>query len=266
VTAAVPRLVDSHAHLDLEDYRADLDGVIERARAAGVARIVVVGLWRAPGSFGGTLELAARDPALFAATIGIHPHECAAVPEEDWRAMAAIAADPRVVGIGETGLDFHYDHSPRPVQEASFRRSLALARAVGKPVVVHVREADDACVRVLGEEGIPEAGGVIHCFTGDAARARAYLDLGLYLSIAGVVTFRTADDLREAVRRAPRDRVLIETDCPFLAPAPFRGKRNEPAHVARTAEQIATLWGVGVEEVGEITTENATRFFRLQRP
>lgn len=259
----MPRLVDSHAHLDLEDYQADLAGVIERARAAGLARIVVIGLWRAPGRFGNALELVSRDPGLFAATVGIHPHECASVPEEDWRAMQTMAADPRVVGIGETGLDFHYDLSPRPVQEASFRRSLAVARAAGKPVVVHVREADDACVRVLSEEGVPPAGGVIHCFTGDATRARAYLDLGLHLSIAGVVTFRTADDLREAVRRAPRDRVLIETDCPFLAPVPFRGKRNEPAYVARTAEQIASLWGVSVDEVGEITSENAARFFGM---
>ncbi len=257
-------LIDSHAHLDFEDYAADLDGVVARARAAGVARIVAVGLWRRPGDFGNALDLASRDPGLFAATVGIHPHECGAVPEEDWRAMEALAHDPRVVGVGETGLDFHYDHSPRPVQEASFRRSLAAARAAGKPVVIHVREADDACVRVLSEEGLPPAGGVIHCFTGDAARARAYLDLGLYLSIAGVVTFRTAEDLREAVRRAPRDRVLVETDCPFLAPVPFRGKRNEPAYVARTAEQVAALWGVTVEQVGEITTENARRFFGLR--
>jgi TatD DNase family protein len=259
----VPRLVDSHAHLDFEDYQGDLPAVVERARSAGVDRIVLVGLWRGPGQFGNALDLATRQPALFSATAGIHPHDCARVPEEDWAALERMAADPRVVGVGETGLDFHYDHSPRPVQEASFRRSIAVARRAGKPVVVHVREADEACARVLAEEGVPAAGGVIHCFTGDAARARAYLDLGLYLSVAGVVTFRTAGDLREAVRRAPRDRLLVETDCPFLAPVPFRGKRNEPAFVARTAEQVAELWGVSVDEVGEITTENARRLFRL---
>ncbi len=255
-------LIDSHAHLDFEDYEGDLDGVIQRAREAGLCRIVLIGLWRSPGAFGNALELAAREPDFFAATIGIHAHDCARVPEEDWRAMEALARDPRVVGVGETGLDFHYDHSPRPVQEASFRRSIVVARAVAKPVVVHVREADEACARVLGEEGIPPAGGVIHCFTGDWARARAYLDLGLYLSIAGVLTFRTADDLRDAVRRAPRDRVLVETDCPFLAPIPYRGKRNEPAYVARTAAKVAELWGVPVEEAAAITTENARRFFR----
>jgi TatD DNase family protein len=149
------------------------------------------------------------------------------------------------------------------VQEGSFRRSIAIARAAGKPLVVHVREADDACAAALREEGIPEAGGVIHCFTGDWERARAYLDLGLYLSVAGVVTFKAADDLREAVRRCPRDRLLVETDCPFLAPVPFRGKRNEPAHVARVAEKVADLWGVTVEEAARTTTENARRFFRL---
>jgi TatD DNase family protein len=259
----VPRLVDSHAHLDFDDYRAELPALVARARAAGVVRIVLVGLWRSPGQFGNALELATADPGFFSATVGVHPHECASVPEEDWAAAETLAADPRIVAVGETGLDFHYDHSPRPVQEASFRRSIAMAKSVGKPLVVHVREADDACVRILREEGVPAAGGVIHCFTGDAARASAYLDLGLHLSVAGVVTFRTADDLRDAVRRAPRDRVMIETDCPFLAPVPHRGKRNEPAWVARTAEQVAALWGMGVDEVGEITTENAIRFFRI---
>ena len=256
-------LIDSHAHLDFEDFQGDLDGVIARARDAGVCRIVLIGLWRGPGAFGNALELATREPAYFAATIGVHPHDCARVPEEDWRAMEQLARDPRVVGVGETGLDFHYDHSPREVQEASFRRSIAAARAAGKPVVVHVREADDACLRVLESEGVPEAGGVIHCFTGDWTRARAYLDLGLHLSVAGVVTFKAAEDLRDAVRKAPRDRLLVETDCPFLAPVPHRGKRNEPAYVAKTAEKVAELWGLAVEEVGEITTANAKRFFRL---
>lgn len=256
-------LVDSHAHLDLEDYAEDLDAVIGRARAAGVGRIVCVGLWRAPGSFGNALELAARDPALFSATVGVHPHECARVPEPDWALHEALAADPRVVAVGETGLDFHYDHSPRPIQEAAFRRSLAIARRAGKPAVVHVREADAACARVLREEGIPAAGGVIHCFTGDAAAARAYLDLGLHLSVAGVVTFRTAEAIRAAVRIVPRDRLLVETDCPFLAPVPHRGRRNEPAWVVETARKVAEVWGTSLEEVARATTENARRLLRL---
>ncbi|HET9595719.1 MAG TPA: TatD family hydrolase [Anaeromyxobacteraceae bacterium] len=256
-------LTDSHAHLDFADYAGDLEGVVARARAAGVGRVVLVGLWRAPGDFGNALELSTAAPDFFAPTAGIHPHECARVPEEDWRAMEAAARDPRVVAVGETGLDFHYDHSPRDVQEASFRRSIRAARQAGKPVVVHVREADEVCLRVLRDEGLPAPGGVIHCFTGDAAAARAYLDLGLLVSVAGVVTFKTADALREAVRIVPRDRLMIETDSPFLAPVPFRGKRNEPAHVAKVAEKVAELWGAPVDEVARVTSENARRFFRL---
>ena len=259
-------LIDSHAHLDLEDFAKDLDGVVARARAAGLERVVCVGLWRAPGSFGNALELAARDPGFFSATIGIHPHECAKVPEEDWARHDALARDPRVVAVGETGLDFHYDHSPRPAQEAAFRRSLAAARAAGKPVVVHVREADAVCARVLREEGVPERGGVIHCFTGDAAAARAYLDLGLFISVAGVVTFKTAEAIREAVQIVPRDRLLVETDCPFLAPIPHRGKRNEPAWVVETARKVAEVWGIPLDEVGRATTENARRLFHFPAP
>jgi TatD DNase family protein len=257
------RLIDSHAHLDSDDYAGELDQVIARARAAGLERIVCIGLWRKPGDFGNALELAARDPAFFAATIGVHPHEAARVPESDWQACEAAAREPWVVAVGETGLDFHYDHSPRHVQEGAFRRSLRIARAAGKPVVVHVREADAVCANVFRSEGIPEAGGVIHCFTGDATAARAYLDLGLYISVAGIVTFKTAEAIREAVRIVPRDRLMIETDSPFLAPIPFRGKRNEPAHVAETARKVAEVWGVPVEEVGEVTTENTRRLFRL---
>jgi TatD DNase family protein len=256
-------LIDAHAHLDHEDYAADLDGVVARAREAGLERIVCIGLWRAPGSFGDALALAARDPSFFAATVGIHPHECARVPEEDWARHDALARDPRVVAVGETGLDFHYDHSPRDAQEAAFRRSLQTARAAGKPVVVHVREADAVCARVLREEGVPEAGGVIHCFTGDAAAARAYLDLGLYISVAGVVTFRTAEPIREAVRIVPRDRLMVETDCPYLAPIPHRGKRNEPAWVVETARKVAEQWGTTLDEVAAATTANARRLFRI---
>lgn len=258
-------LVDSHAHLDFEDYEKDLDAVVERARAAGVARVVLIGLWRGPGRFGNALELVSRDRGYFAAVVGVHPHDCGRVPEEDWTTLAAMAADPRVVAIGETGLDFHYDHSPRPIQEESFRRSLAMACAVEKPVVIHIREADDACLRILREEGVPPAGGVVHCFTGDWPRAERYLEMGLHLSVSGVVTYRTATALREAVSRVPRDRLLVETDCPFLAPVPHRGKRNEPAYVARTAEQVAELWGVPVDEVGELTSANVRRLFRLER-
>jgi TatD DNase family protein len=259
-------LIDSHAHLDGEDFRDDLDAVLARAAAAGVRRIVAIGLWRAPGSFGNALELATTRPGTFSATIGIHPHECAQVPEADWAVSAALARDPRVVGVGETGLDFHYDLSPREEQESAFRRSLRIAHQAGKPVVVHVREADQAAARVLRQEGVPAAGGVIHCFTGDAAAARAYLDLGLLISVAGIVTFKTAEPIREAVRLVPRDRLLVETDSPFLAPIPLRGRRNEPANVVYTAAKVAEVWGLPVEEVAALTSANARRLFRLPGP
>jgi TatD DNase family protein len=254
-------LIDAHAHLD--GYGDDLEGVVSRARAAGLERIVCVGLWIGPGDFGNALDLATRDPSFFSATIGIHPHDCVRVPEADWREAERLSRDARVVAIGETGLDFHYDHSPRPEQEAAFRRSLRTASACGKPVVVHVREADEACARVLREEGVPAAGGVIHCFTGDAAAARVYLDLGLHVSVAGVVTFKTAEPIREAVRIVPRDRLLVETDAPYLAPIPYRGRRNEPAHVVKTAEKVAELWGASLAEVAEATAANARRLFRI---
>jgi TatD DNase family protein len=247
-------LVDSHAHLDFEDFQGDVDGVVSRAAGAGVDRIVVIGLWRSPGNFGNAVELARTRPAVFAATAGIHPHECAQVPESDWEESARLAADPAVVGVGETGLDYHYDLSPREVQRESFRRSIRIARGVEKPVVVHVREADADCAAILREEGLPAAGGVIHCFTGDWEAARIYLDLGLFISAEGI---------RDAVRRIPRDRLLVETDSPFLAPVPFRGRRNEPAHVVHVAAKVAEIWGVSPGEVAEITTGNAKRFFRL---
>jgi TatD DNase family protein len=258
----MPVLIDSHAHLDGEDYERDLDEVTARARAA-LSRVVLVGLWRKPGDFGNAAALAARHPDFFSATVGVHPHDCARVPEEDWAACERLAREPGTVAVGETGLDYHYDLSPREVQVASFRRSIRMAAAAAKPLVVHVREADADCARVLGEEGVPARGGVIHCFTGDPAAARAYLELGLHISVAGIVTFKTAEAIREAVKLVPRDRLLVETDSPYLAPIPFRGKRNEPAHVVETAKKVAELWGATLDEVARVTGENTRRLFGL---
>jgi TatD DNase family protein len=234
-----------------------------RARLNGVVRVVAIGLWRGPGDFGNALDLATRWPGFFSATVGVHPHECAAVSEGDWDRVAELARDPRVVAVGETGLDFHYDHSPREVQEGCFRRSVRLAHQVEKPLVIHVREAEALCLRVLREEGVPAAGGVIHCFTGDATAAGAYLELGLHLSVAGIVTFKTAGPIREAVRLVPGERLLVETDSPYLAPIPFRGRRNEPAHVRLVAERVAEVRGQSLQAVAALTGENARRLFRL---
>ncbi len=256
-------LIDSHAHLDGDDFAADLEATVARARAAGVARVVAVGLWRGPGDLGNALALALRWPEFFSATVGIHPHDAARAGEEDWGRIEALAADPGVVGVGETGLDFHYDLSPRDRQEAAFRRSIRIARQAARPLVIHVREAEERCLAILREEGLPAPGGVIHCFTGDAAAARAYLDLGLYVSVAGIVTFRTAGAIREAVAAVPRDRLLVETDSPYLAPVPLRGRRNEPANVRLVANQVAQIWGGTVEEVADVTGANARRLFRI---
>jgi len=254
-------LLDSHAHVDARPYAGEVDDVLARAAAAGVTKVVSIGQWHAPGDFGGAIELAAAHPGKVFATIGIHPHEVAKVPEEDWRELDRLAALPATVAVGETGLDYHYDHSPREDQRRWFAHQLVLAKRVGKPVVVHTREADDDTVAILGEAKI--GAGVIHCFTGDPDRARIYLDMGLYLSIPGVVTFKNADPLREAVRMAPLDRLLVETDCPYLAPLPHRGKRNEPAYVRLVAEKVAELKGLSLEEVAEATTRNAKTLFRL---
>jgi len=224
---------------------------------------VLVGCWRAPGDFGDALRLARERPDVFSAAVGFHPHEAAKVPEADWAVAERLARDRQVIAFGEVGLDFHYDHSPRDVQERVFRRSLQLARRAGKPAVIHVREADAECLRALREEGLPAEGGVIHCFTGDAAAAREYVALGLYVSFSGIVTFKNADAIREAVGVVPRDRLLVETDSPYLAPVPLRGRKNEPANVAHVARKIAELWGAAPEEVARVTGENVRRLFRI---
>jgi TatD DNase family protein len=252
---------DSHCHVTDAAFRDDREAVLHRASEAGVTRLVTIA--SSVSDAQDALSVARERPGVWC-TAGVHPHEAAAAGVGDIDAVRELAlAHAEVVAIGETGLDFHYDHSPRAEQEAAFRRSIRMAGGASKPLVVHVREADEACARVLREEGVPAAGGVIHCFTGDAAAARAYLDLGLLISVAGVVTFRTADAIRDAVRLVPRDRLLVETDCPFLAPVPYRGRRNEPAYVVKTAEKVAELWGASLDDVAQATTANVKRLFRI---
>lgn len=195
------------------------------------------------------------------ATVGYHPHHAADVTAEDWPHLEELARHSRVVAVGETGLDYHYDYSPRDIQQQVFRRFLALARTVGKPVVVHNRESDDDCMAILREERADEIGGVVHCFTSGWELARTALDLGMYLGFTGIVSFRNAESVHDIVRRTPLDRMLIETDSPFLAPVPRRGKRNEPAWVTHVAEAVARLKGVSVEEVAVATTRNARALY-----
>ena len=218
-------LIDAHAHLD--GY-ADRDEVIARARAAGVVHVVGVGQWREGAGMAGAqdaIRLAKTDRSFFSATAGIHPHDAARATEADFAELRRICGDPDVAAVGECGLDFHYDRSPRDVQRSVFVRQIRLAKELGKPLVVHTREADVETAEILRAELGPN-GGVIHCFTSDWTAAQRYLALGLYLSFSGVLTFRNAEPIRDAAARAPLDRIVVETDYPFLTPVPHRGKRN----------------------------------------
>jgi TatD DNase family protein len=258
----VPVLIDTHAHLDDEQFAGDLPAVLDRARAAGVAQIVAVAT-TAPSSVA-TLALAAAHPFVFA-TAGIHPNHAAEAAPGDWDAVAALAADARVAAVGETGLDRHWDYTPFPTQEDYFARQLELARRVGKPVVIHCREAEADVLRMLRDdfERHGPIRGVMHSFVGDAALAGACLAMGLHLSFAGMLTYKNAAALRETAAKLPLDRLLVETDSPYLSPVPLRGKRNEPAHVAHTAACLAGLLGVPPEALAEQTTRNARRLFGL---
>lgn len=256
-------LIDAHCHLD--DFE-DPAAVVARAGAAGVGHLIVNGLWKKPGDFGIALRLAGEHEGVVSATAAIHPHDCAQAPEADWARLEVLARDPAIVALGETGLDFHYNHSPPDRQREAFRWTIALARAVKKPLVVHVREADAEAAQILREERAGEVGGQIHCFSGDRAAARAYLDLGFHISFSGIVTFKSAEEQREAARLTPADRLLVETDSPYLAPLPHRGQRNEPAYVVETARKLALVRGTDLAQVARETTENARRLFSLAIP
>jgi len=258
-------IVDSHCHLDFEDLREDLPAVLERARAAGIVAMVCVGSSGDLATAERAVELAGKEPDVFSA-IGIHPHDAAKIVPELWPALESLASKPRVVGIGETGLDYFYDHSPKQVQREVFERFLQLATAVKRPVICHVRDAHDDAIEILRKGPLPDEGGVIHCFSGNAGHARRYLDLGLHLSFSGVITFKKADDIRQAAAYAPDDRILVETDAPYLAPIPHRGKRNEPAFLVKTLEALAQVRGVSPSRAAEATTANAFRMFNLTLP
>jgi TatD DNase family protein len=255
-------IVDSHCHLDFEDFREDLASVIDRARSAGIIAMVCVGSGEDLATAERAVALANREADIYAA-VGIHPHDAAKLTPDLWTALEKLAADPRVVGIGETGLDYFYDHSPRDVQREVFQRFLRLAATVARPIICHVRDAHEDAIAVLRAGPLPDAGGVIHCFTGTVEDARRYLDLGLYLSFSGVMTFKKADELRKAAAYAPADRILVETDAPYLAPIPHRGQRNEPAFVAKTLEALAQVRGISLPTAAEATTANAFRLFQL---
>lgn len=246
-------LVDSHCHLDDKQFDPDRDDVIEKARQAGVERMMAIGTGNGPPDLEAGLRLARQYPFIYA-TIGVHPHDAARATPETFAALEALAGDEKVLAIGEIGLDYHYDFSPRDVQAAVFVEQLKIARGAGKPIVIHTREAWEHTLRLLQENW--SGGGIMHCFSGGAAEARQALDLGFHLSFGGVVTFPKAQMLREAARMAPEDRLLVETDAPYLAPVPHRGKRNEPAFMVETVRRLAEVRGVHAERIAEVTTAN----------
>lgn len=258
--------VDSHAHLDGPEFDADRDDVIQRARDAGVSAILNVGTGDPnSGALERAVELAEKHANIFA-SVGTHPHDARLFDDAaEQRIANLVRQSPRVIAWGEIGLDFHYDNSPRDVQMHVFRRQLQLAREARLPVIIHTREAEAETVAILQSEwagtGIP---GIMHCFSGSLALAQQTLELGFLISFSGIVTFKKADDLRAIAAQVPLDRLLIETDCPFLAPVPFRGKRNEPAYVVEVARCLAELRDLEIDEMAQLTSANCAKVFNLE--
>jgi TatD DNase family protein len=258
--------VDSHAHIDGAEFDADREDVIQRAHAAGVSAILNVGTGDPhSGAFERAIELGRSQTSIYTA-IGTHPHDARFYDDQaEEKTMTLIAGGERVVAWGEIGLDFHYDNSPRDVQVNVFKRQLRAARELNLPVIIHTREAEMETVDILESdyEGADRRG-VFHCFSGSEDLAKRALEIGFMISFSGIVTFKKADDLRNIARQVPLDRLLIETDCPYLTPVPHRGKRNEPAYAVEVARCLAGLHGLAVEELAHVTTENFMRFFSLQ--
>jgi TatD DNase family protein len=258
-------LVDSHCHLDFPEFAAELPDVVARAKAAGVTVCVSIGTKLS--RFGEVAAVAERFDNVYC-TVGSHPHEAAEEPLADSAPLLTLAKQPKVVGIGETGLDYYYEHSPRTQQAANFRAHIAAGRELSLPLVVHTRDAEEDTIAILREEmGKGAFTGLIHCFTGTQRLADAALELGLFISASGIATFKKSEALRDVLKRVPLDRLLVETDAPYLAPTPHRGTRNEPAFVVHTAAMLAELKGVPAGTIAEATTENFFRLFaRAARP
>jgi TatD DNase family protein len=258
-------LVDSHCHLDFPEYAGSVDAVVARAKQAGVGAFLSIGTELA--RFAGVRAVAERFDTVWC-SVGVHPHEAAKESLRGPKPILAETGHPKVVGIGETGLDYYYEHSPRPAQIANFRAHIAAARDSGLPLIVHTRDADDDTIRVLEEEmGKGAFTGLIHCFTGTQKLADAALTLGLFISVSGIATFKKSQALRDVIQTVPMERLLVETDAPFLAPVPFRGKTNEPAFVVHTARMLTELKKIGEDEIADITTGNFFRLFtKARRP
>ena len=258
-------LIDSHCHLADAKLRDDVEGVLERAAQSGVVQMISVGAIGPIENDQLTVKIAENHANVFAA-IGVHPHDAKDASDERFAALRNLAASKKVVAIGESGLDFFYKHSPQDAQEASLRQHLKLASELSLPIVIHCRDAKQRLVEIVRECGMPPAGGVIHCFTGNADAAREFLALGFHISFSGILTFRNAEDLRAIARFVPLERCLVETDAPYLAPMPHRGKPNTPAWVPHVAAELARVKGLAVEEVARATSDNFDRLFRSRTP
>lgn len=268
---AINMFVDSHAHLEGERYGADRDQVLNRARESGIETILAIGIGNGPGSLDCAIQLAAEHDFIYA-TVGIHPHEAKLANDAAFAELEQLAKRPKVIAWGEIGLDYYYDHSPREIQQQVFIRQLESARAAKLPVIIHCRPSEGSdnawqdCLSLLHNHWSSSGlAGILHCFTGTFENARRALDMGFLISFAGNITFPKAHQIRDAARDVPLNRILIETDSPFLAPIPHRGKRNEPAFVTQVAKQLGEIRNLSTEEIGMQTTKNFNKFFSLQQ-
>ena len=260
------QIIDSHAHLEVEQFNDDRDAMLDRARAAGVEAILAIGSGTSPAEkIDAAIPFAEKYDWIYA-TVGVHPHDAAVATEEHFAALDKLGRHPRVIAWGEMGLDYFYDHSPRDVQAQVFRRQLILARATNRPIVIHCRDAWDDCLAILESDWRSSGlGGIFHCFTGTLEQARRGLDLGFMVSFAGNVTYPKAQNLRDVAKELPLDRILTETDSPFLSPQSKRGKRNEPANVVEVAQALANVRNLLADEVAAVTAANFRRFFKLNQ-
>jgi TatD DNase family protein len=256
-------LIDSHAHVDVSDFDADRDAMLTRARLAGVGMMLAIGNGPEVEKLGAAVPYAEQHDWIYA-SVGIHPHEAKHATDAHYEELERLARHPRVIAWGEIGLDYHYDHSPRDIQGRVFRRQLEQARAAKIPIVIHCREAWPDCLKILDEDWRSSAlGGIFHCYAGTLEEARYGMEMGFLVSFAGNVTYPKAQTLRDVARQIPLDRLLVETDSPFLAPVPHRGKRNEPAYVAEVARTIGNVRNLAADEVAGVTADNFRRFFGL---
>lgn len=256
----LPLLVDSHAHLDGSQYNQDRDATVQRAHDNGISHILTIGCDLE--SSAASVALAKKYPNIYAA-VGIHPHDATEINDQSLQQLEELLAQPKVVALGEIGLDFFRDRSPREVQRSAFRQQIQLARKVGKPIIIHDRDAHDEVLQIMKEEQAFEVGGVLHCFSGDTAMAKKCLEMGFYISFPGTITYPKNDAARDVVKAIPIDKILVETDCPYLSPQKFRGKRNEPAYVRYTAEKVAEIKGLSIEDVARVTSRNCFDLFGI---